>query len=64
MTHEHSRSLGEKAIAALDEAVAGVVERYRRDGRKLAIWRNGRVVRMSAAQAARLRANNQSDTSR
>jgi hypothetical protein len=50
------RTLSDKALAALDEAVAGVVERHRKDGRKLAVWRNGRVVRITADQASRLRA--------
>ena len=50
------RMLDDKSLAALDEAVAGVVERHRRDGRKLAVWRNGRVVRITAAQALRRRA--------
>ena len=44
-----------KALAALDEAVAGVVERHRKDGRKMAVWRQGKVVRITAAEAHRLR---------
>jgi hypothetical protein len=33
-----------KALAAMQEAVAKVVEEHRRDGRPLAIWRNGKAV--------------------
>ena len=33
-----------KALAAMQEAVAKVVEEHRRDGRPLAIWRNGKSV--------------------
>jgi hypothetical protein len=33
-----------KALAAMQEAVAKVVEEHRRDGRPLAIWRDGKAV--------------------
>ena len=36
--------LAQKAWAAMQEAVAKVVEEHRRDGRPLAIWRNGKAV--------------------
>ena len=49
-------TIADKALAALDEAVAGVVERHRKDGRKMAVWHNGKVVRITAAEALRLRA--------
>jgi hypothetical protein len=49
-------TMADKALAALDEAVAGVVERHRKDGRRMAIWRKGKVVRITAEEALRLRA--------
>ncbi|HUJ72934.1 MAG TPA: hypothetical protein VLZ30_11875 [Verrucomicrobiae bacterium] len=33
-----------KALAAMQAAVARVVEQHRRDGRPLALWRNGKAV--------------------
>ena len=33
--------------AALKEAVRGVVERHKKSGRSLAVWENGRTVRIS-----------------
>jgi hypothetical protein len=47
--------LGVMALAALDEAVAGVIERYRRQNRRLAVWQDGKVVRITADEAARVR---------
>jgi hypothetical protein len=40
-------SLHDKAEAALKKAVRGVVERHKKTGRPLAIWENGRTVRIS-----------------
>jgi CubicO group peptidase (beta-lactamase class C family) len=40
-------SLQDKAEAALKKAVRQVVERHRKTGRTLAVWKNGRVVRIS-----------------
>ena len=48
-------SMETKALRALDEAVVGVIERYRRQKRRLAVWRDGKVVRITAAEAARVR---------
>ena len=45
----------EKACQALDEAVAGVVESHRRDGRKLAVWRDGKVAWISPEEAREVR---------
>ncbi len=45
----------EKACQALDEAVAGVVEIHRREGRKLAVWRDGKVAWISPEEARELR---------
>jgi hypothetical protein len=41
-------SLHDKAKAAIKEAVRDVVERHRKTGRPLVIWKNGRVARISA----------------
>ena len=36
-----------KALKALREAVAEVVEQHRREGRPLAVWRDGKAVLVS-----------------
>jgi len=48
-------SLTQKAMQALTEAVAKVVEDHRKRGIPLAIWRNGRAVSIPAAVAGALR---------
>lgn len=40
-------SLQDKAEAALKKAVRGVVERHKKTGRPLAIWENGKTIRIS-----------------
>ncbi len=40
-------SLQDKAEAALKKAVKGVVDRHKKTGRSLAVWQNGRIVRIS-----------------
>ena len=40
-------SLQDKAEAAMKEAIKQVVERYKREGRSLAVWQNGKVVRIT-----------------
>jgi len=40
-------SLQDKAEAALKKAVRGVVEQHKKSGRQLAIWENGKTVRIS-----------------
>jgi hypothetical protein len=40
-------SLQDKALAAMEEAVRQVVERHKKTGRSLAVWENGKVVRIS-----------------
>ena len=40
-------SLQDKAEAAIKKAVRGVVERHKKSGRPLAIWENGKTVRIS-----------------
>jgi hypothetical protein len=42
-----------KAFKALKKAIRGVIEEHRRSGRPLAVWRNGKVVKISASQALR-----------
>lgn len=40
-------SLQDKAEAALKKAVRQVVERHKKSGRSLAVWQNGKAVRIS-----------------
>jgi hypothetical protein len=40
-------SLQDKAFAALKKAVRQVVTQHKKTGRLLAVWQNGRVVRIS-----------------
>jgi CubicO group peptidase (beta-lactamase class C family) len=40
-------SLQDKAEAALKKAVRKVVEQHKKTGRSLAIWQNGKVVKIS-----------------
>lgn len=47
------KTLQAKAFKALKEAVREVVEEHRRSGRPLSVWRNGKVVKISASQALR-----------
>ena len=47
------RTLQEKAFLALKKAVREVVERHKKTGRPLAVWQDGRVKMVSAAQALR-----------
>jgi hypothetical protein len=44
-----------KALAALREAVAQVVEEHRREGRPLAVWQDGKAVLVSAGKPAVVR---------
>ena len=48
-------SLTQKAMQALNDAVAKVVEDHRRHGRPLAVWRDGKAVWVSATEAIALR---------
>jgi hypothetical protein len=43
-------SLGDLAEEALKKAVARVVEEHRKSGEPLAVWRDGKVVRVPADQ--------------
>jgi len=47
------RALQLKAIKALREAVREVVEEHRRSGRRLVVWRNGKIMKIPASQAFR-----------
>lgn len=40
-------SLQDKAFAALKKAVRQVVAQHKKTGRPLAVWKNGKVVRIS-----------------
>ena len=40
-------TLQDKAEAALKKAVRGVVDRHKKSGRPLAVWKNGKTVRIS-----------------
>ena len=44
-----------KALTALREAVAQVVEEHRREGRPLAVWQDGKAVLVSAGTPIVLR---------
>lgn len=48
-------SLQDKAELALKKAVREVVERHKKTGRPMAVWENGRVRYISAAEALRKR---------
>ena len=47
------KTLQAKAFKALKEAVREVVLEHKRSRRPLAVWRNGKVVKISASQALR-----------
>jgi len=42
-------SLQDKAVVALKKAVREVVERHKKTGRPLVVWRNGKVVKLPAS---------------
>jgi hypothetical protein len=48
-------SLTQKAMHALTEAVAEVVEDHRRRAKPLAVWRDGKAVWIPATEAGALR---------
>jgi len=54
MKKRNKSSLTQKAMQALTEAVAKVVEDHRRRGIPLAVWRNGKAVSIPAAEAGAL----------
>ena len=42
------KSLQDKAVIALKQAVKEVVERHKKAGRSIAIWEDGKVKRVAA----------------
>jgi hypothetical protein len=44
MARKPKNPMTRKALTALQDAVAQVVEKHRRDGRPLAIWQDGKAV--------------------
>ena len=48
-------SLTQKAMQAMVDAVAKVVEDHRRQGKPLAVWRDGKAVWVSASETGVLR---------
>ena len=55
MKKHNESSLTQKAMQALAEAVAEVVEDHRRRAKPLAVWRGGKAVWIPAAEAKALR---------
>lgn len=49
------KTLQIRAFKALKEAVREVIKEHKQSGRPLAVWRNGKVVKISASQASRAR---------
>lgn len=47
-------TLQDKAEAAMKSAVREVIENHKKSGRPLSVWKNGKVVRVSAAKLLRL----------
>jgi hypothetical protein len=45
--------LQEKAFKALREAIREVIEEHKRNKRPLVVWRNGKIVKISASQVLR-----------
>ena len=54
MKKPNKASLTQKAMRALVEAVAEVVENHRRRAKPLAVWRDGKAVWIPAAQPGAL----------
>jgi hypothetical protein len=48
-------TMTQQAMQGLCDAVAKVVEDHRRQARPLAVWRNGKAIWISAAEAGALR---------
>ncbi|MCX5839198.1 MAG: hypothetical protein NTW71_11885 [Deltaproteobacteria bacterium] len=56
--------MGDLAEEALKKAVARVVEEHRKMGEPLAVWREGKVVHLSADQLKRIEEREDSGTDR
>lgn len=48
---KHNASLTEKATAAMEDAVRGVVSDHKRRNKPLAVWKDGKVVLISPETA-------------
>ena len=46
-------SLQDKAELALKKAIREVVEQHKQSGRPLAVWRNGKVIKIPASRVLR-----------
>lgn len=57
MKKSSKSSMTQKAMQALQEAVAKAIEEHRRRGIPLAVWRNGKAVSIPASEAGTLREN-------
>ncbi len=44
-------TLEQKAVAAMKAAIAGVIEEHKRYSHPLVVWRHGKVVEISPAEA-------------
>lgn len=55
MKQSNGKSLTRKATAAMQDAINKVVEDHRRRHMPLAVWQDGRVVRVSPEQACLVR---------
>lgn len=51
----NKKTLQEKAFAALKKAVKGVIQEHKLTGRPLSVWRDGKVLKISAEEAMRNR---------
>ena len=51
MTDEERRISREKVFAGLKIAVARALEEHRRAGRKVAVWKDGKAVRLPVEEA-------------
>ena len=47
------KTLQEKAFKAFQEAIHDVIEEHARSGRPLSVWRNGKIVKISASKVLR-----------
>ncbi len=50
MAKKKRLTIHEKAELAMQEAVRGVIERHKKSGRPLPIWRDGKVVWLPASE--------------
>lgn len=55
MKKSQTSTMAHRAMQALTDAVAKVIEDHRRRGKPLAVWRDGKAVWIPASEAATLR---------